>query len=360
MILRRPYAFLIKYFRLIHLVLFGLFGYVTYKANNILSFFKDYISYNGSVNFASSEYISYFIFVAVVLITVICVFIYYLMRYKNKPKLFYIVLIVISVIASILFIYLYNNIRILETTIVSGREIRLYRDISRFNFWILFITCIPILIRGLGFDIKRFDFNKDLHELKLEENDGEEIEVNANLSSEGVKRTGRKIFRELKYYYFENKFFINIILGVVGVILIMLFPFNSFVINRTLSEGETLSTNYFNIKINDSYITDRNRISSDNSYVILKVELKGKTNKYVLNLDEFVLEGKHNKYIPSMKYYYYFSDLGLGYRNNVLDTGNYKEYLLIYNINNEDKDYKFKLNYIRNGRKVKLSPEVID
>jgi len=64
MILRRPYAFLIKYFRLIHLVLFGLFGYVTYKANNILSFFKDYISNNGNFVIDSSEYISYFIFVS--------------------------------------------------------------------------------------------------------------------------------------------------------------------------------------------------------------------------------------------------------------------------------------------------------
>ena len=63
MILRRPYAFLIKHFRLIHLILFVLFGYITYKANNMLSFFKEYISNNGNIVFNSSEYISYYIFV---------------------------------------------------------------------------------------------------------------------------------------------------------------------------------------------------------------------------------------------------------------------------------------------------------
>lgn len=360
MILRRPYAFLIKYFRIIHLVLFVLFGYMTYKANNILSFFKDYISYNGNVNFISNEYISYFIFVAVLLIIVISVFIYYLMRFKNKPRLVYIILIVVSIISSVLFIYLHNGIRLLETTVQSGRTIRLYRDISRFNLYILFITCIPVLIRGLGFDVKKFNFNKDLNELKLDEKDNEEVEVNIDLSSDGVKRTGRKLFREFKYYYGENKFFINIIIGVVGVILLIIGPINYLVFGRNLTEGEVLGTNSFNIRINESYITDRKRISKDNSYVILKVELKGKASKYILNLDQFVLEGKNNDYVPSLKYYYYFSDLGVGYRNNVLDTKEYKEYLLIYNIKNEDKNKKFKFKYIVNGRKIKLSPEVID
>ena len=45
MVFRRPYAFLIKYFRLIHIILFILFAYITFKANSILTFFKDYINY---------------------------------------------------------------------------------------------------------------------------------------------------------------------------------------------------------------------------------------------------------------------------------------------------------------------------
>lgn len=360
MILRRPYAFLIKHFRLIHMVLFVLFAYMTYMANNILSFFKEYIEYNGNIEVISSDYISFFIFVSVVLISVISVVIFLLMRYKKKPRILYILLIIVSVISSIIFIYLYNNIRILETGILIAREIRLLRDVSRFNLYVLFVTCIPVLIRGLGFDIKKFNFSSDLHELKLEAKDSEEVEVSVDLSSDGVKRTGRKLTREFGYYYAENKFFINIILSVVGIILFMMFPFNKFILNRNLSEGEILGTGNFNIKVIDSYVSERKRISKDNSYVILKVELRGKTSKYKLDLDEFVLEGKNNNYVPSMKYYYYFSDLGIGYKSQVLDTENYKEYLLIYNIKNEDKDHNFKLNYIDSERKIKLSPEILD
>lgn len=360
MILRRPYAFLIKHFRIIHLILFMLFVYITYKANNMLTFFKDYISYNGNIEVISSEFISYFIFVSILLIIVISIVIYSLMGHKKKPRLLYVILIIVSIISCVLFKYLYNSIRGLETTIQSARTIRLYRDISRFNFWILFVSCIPVFIRGMGFDIKKFNFSKDFHDLKLDIEDSEEVEVNVELSSDVFKRTGRKTIRELKYYYLENKFIINIILSIIFVLVILVYPFNRYVVNGDLNEGEVLGTSNFNIKINDSYISDRNRISKDNSYVILKIDIIGKINKYKLDLDKLVLEGKNNKYIPSLKYYYYFSDLGIGYKNNVLDMEEYKEYLLIYNIKNEDKESEFKLNYLDSNRKIILNPNVIN
>jgi len=360
MILRRPYAFLIKHFRLIHIILFTLFAYITLKANEILNFYKEYIESSGNMEVIASDYVGGLTFFSIILIITISIIVFFLMKYKEKPRLFYILLVVISIISMFAFVYLFNSISILETSIQSARTIRLLRDISRFHFYMLFITCIPILIRGLGFDIKKFNFSSDLHELKLEEQDSEEVEVTLDLSSDEVKRTGRKITRELKYYYFENKFFLNIIFGVIGVILIIMFPFNMFVIKGNLTEGQTLSTSKFNIRVNESYISERNRISKNNSYVILKVEVKGKVNKYTLNLDEFVLKGKKNNYVPSQKYYNYFTDLGIGYKSKELDIKEYKEYLLIYNIKNEDKDYKFTLNHINSDRKIKLSPEVID
>lgn len=360
MILRRPYAFLIKHFRLIHLILFVLFGYITYKANNMLSFFKDYISNNGNLVFDSSNYISYLIFVAIIFIVAISIVIFFLMRYKKKPKLFYVILMVVGIVSSVLFIYLYNNIKTLEVSVMSSRQVRLLRDISNINFWILLISCIPVLIRGLGFDIKKFNFSSDLQELKLDEKDSEEVEVNVDLSSEGTLRTGRKLGRELKYYYIENKFVINIILGVVGVILILIFPFNTYVVNRNLSEGEIFGTSYFNIKVNESFVSDRNRTSKNNSYVILKVSIIGKIDKYKLDLDKFVLNSDDNKYVPSLKYYYYFSDVGKGYKNNILSTSDYEDYILIYNIDSDDKDDKLSINYIGSERKIKLTPEILE
>lgn len=360
MILKRPYAFLIKHFRLIHLILFTLFAFITYNANTILSFFKEYITNNGNMEVISSSYINTFIYIIPLIVIGLALLIYYLMKYKDKPRLFYIMIIIIITLCTGIYIYLYLCIKSLETAVVSARVVRLYRDIARTNFYVLFISCIPLLIRGLGFDIKKFNFTKDLKELNLSKEDSDEVEVSIDMSSNGLKRTGRKTFRELKYYYAENKLIINIILIVTIFILILIFPFNKYVVNRDLNEGELLGTNYFNIKVNNSYITSRKRITKNNSYVILKVSVIGKTSKYSLDLDDFVLEGESNKYIPSQKYYLYFTDIGVGYKNATLDTENYKDYIFIYNINNTDKDDTFYLRYIVNDKKIKLSLEEID
>ena len=359
MIIRRPYAFLIKHFRLIHLILFALLAIITYNASTVLNFFKDYITANGNMEILSSNYINAFIYIAPIIIIGLSISIFYLMKYKDKPRLYYIILIIVSVLCTGVYTYLYLSIRSLETTTVSARIIRLYRDIARSNFYVLFVMCIPTLIRGLGFDIKKFNFGKDLKELNLSEEDSAEVEVSIDVSSNGLKRTGRRTLRELKYYYVENKFFINIILGTLILILIMLFPFNKYVVNRDLKEGEVLGTSAFNIKVTDSYLTDRKRISKDNSYVILKVSVIGKVNKYSLDLDHFVLEGKNNKYVPSQKFYLYFNDIGMGYRNNILDTTSYKDYILVFNINNIDKDSNFIFRYVDNDKGIKLSPKVI-
>lgn len=360
MVFRRPYAFLIKHFRLIHIILFILFAYITFKANSILTFFKDYISYKGSMEIISSNYINVWIFISSILIIGISIIIFFLMRYKKKPKLFYVITSIVSVISIILFLYLYGNIKALESTSMAAREIRLLRDISRFNYWILFIMCIPTLIRGLGFDIKKFNFNKDLQDLNLSKEDSEEIEISTNLSSDKILTTGRRGIRELKYYYAENKFFINIILGVVAVILILIFPFNKFVIHGTLNEKQMLSTRYFNFKVIDSYVSDRNRISRDNAYVIVKFSTKGKISKYSFKLDNFVLKSKDNDYIPSLKYYYYFDDIGTGYKKEELATNEYKEYIFVYNINSEDKNSKLTLNYLGDDSKIRLIPSVLE
>ena len=282
-----------------------------------------------------------------------------LMRYKNKPKLLYILVVIMSLVSGFVFTYLQGNVKELETGIMSARDIRLLRDISRFNYWGLFVMCLPVLIRGLGFDIKKFNFSSDLIDLKLDKADNEEIEINTEISSDGIKRIGSKFAREMRYYYLENKFLLNIIFGIIIVILVMRFPFNKFVINRTLNEGDTLSTQNFNMIIEDSYISSRHATSKNNSYIILKASIKGKSKDYSLRMDEFVLRGKKNEYIPSLKYYYYFSDIGSGYYKEDLNMNDYTSYILIYNIDNSDKANKYIIRYIRNNRKIRIKPTLI-
>ena len=49
MILRKPYAFFIKHFKLIHIILTILIAYLIYRTGLLLSFFNEYISTGKSV-----------------------------------------------------------------------------------------------------------------------------------------------------------------------------------------------------------------------------------------------------------------------------------------------------------------------
>ena len=200
---------------IVNVILFAFLVYVTIKANDILSFFKDYINLNGNIEVIAGNYFNNKIVISIIIIIVFSIIIYLLMKYKKKPRLLYIIIIITSILSLVAFIYLYTNLKELEISSMTGREIRLLRDISRFNFLGLLILCIPIIIRGLGFDIKKFNFTKEIADLKLEKEDNEEVEVNIDLNSDSIKRSGRKLRRELKYYYVENK----VIITKAGIII---------------------------------------------------------------------------------------------------------------------------------------------
>ena len=93
MILRKPYAFLIKHFKMIHLFLIACIIYVTFKTWKILDFFNQYID-NGQVlnviEDITNNYVDSILIFVNLLIIVGSAIIFYLMRHKKKPVLFYI------------------------------------------------------------------------------------------------------------------------------------------------------------------------------------------------------------------------------------------------------------------------------
>ena len=109
MILRKPYAFLIKYFRLIHIIMFVFFIYLVFALREIYIFFKDYIGGNGYMYFENmaSKYVSPWLLGIVILLFVLAISIFYLMRKKEKPVLFYRLVMGYTVILLGVLIYYY-------------------------------------------------------------------------------------------------------------------------------------------------------------------------------------------------------------------------------------------------------------
>ena len=81
MILRKPYAFLIKHFKFIHIILTFLLSYVFYKSVNLLTFFNEYIGANQMTNVVGAESYLFdtFMFWASVLIVMLALIVFVLM-----------------------------------------------------------------------------------------------------------------------------------------------------------------------------------------------------------------------------------------------------------------------------------------
>lgn len=378
MILRKPYAFLIKKFKIIHLILSLLMIYVAYKINSILNFIYDYINNIANVNIASS-YINFILFLAVVFIIIISLILYILMRYKKKPKLLYLFTIITYIIIFITLFFVMLTFQSMEKDIIDPKTIRLVRDVIKLILYPEYIFIIVMIVRTLGFDIKKFDFKSDIEEMNIDISDNEEVELSVGINFDKVKTKGRRRIRELKYYVLENKIFVFTILGLLGIGIIIYLILNINVVNKIYKENEFFNTSYFTMNITNSYVTNKNDTGEnvsieDKSYIIIKFDVKCLYNdgiNYKLDPNRFLLEVAGKTYTPTLKYYESFKAIGNGYKNQNLSYDEYNTYIFVYNIENdylkENKYIRYEegfeyvnKEYIANTKKIKIIPQNID
>ncbi|MBQ8206738.1 MAG: hypothetical protein IJZ77_04675, partial [Bacilli bacterium] len=366
MILRRPYAFLIKYFKLIHIFLVVLLCYLLYRTNVILKFFQEYLSSEQIISGRdfTGELFNTWMFALPFIIILILGVLLGVMFYKKKPKLFYVYNILIMICLLVVYNIGYDMINTLEAQIIETRTLRLIRDV--FTIVILFqgLSLIFTFVRATGFDIKKFDFNKDLQQLDITETDAEEFEVDVNIETDILKRNVRKKLRFLKYLYIENKFIINGVFLILFSIACFSLYMNLTIYNKTYKQGQTFSANEFVLSIKNSYLTNQNNLGkqiTDNYLLIVEVDIQAHYEETVLKTTKVELEINDNTYYPNNKYDSSLVDLGTIYNNKVINTNEFQKILLVYEIPKDVIDKKMTLRYldsIEHG-KNKLNPKYI-
>lgn len=352
MVLRKPYAFLIKHFKLIHLFISILILNLINKTNDILNFFKDYIN-DDIFEINASDYINFSIYLSLILIIGLVVTMVILMRKKDKPLLFYIMTIIGYSVLFVGFGYASSVINSLEYNLLDRKTISFARDITRFMLIGQWIFLIPYVIRTLGFDIKKFDFKRDLQELDISSEDNEEFELLAPIDMNKVEQVGRRRLRELKYYYIENRLFILIILGIIFLVSsITIFNSIDFASLKRYEEKEIIKLdNFYTLKVEDSYVTTKNDDGkvvavNDSFFLIVKFTINSMYNgSFSLDINKFIVNIDREQFIPSKTYYSYFDSYGIGYKNQSFYLNDTKTFILVYNISNEYKDEKMKLEY---------------
>ena len=158
MILKKPFAFFIKHFKLIHLILAISACFLVIKTNSILSFYLEYMDLMNVASgmMISEELFSIYLFVFIVIIILGSILIAGLMKTKEKPIVFYAINILIYIYVATIYIASYNVTKSLEIGLVDIRTLKMIQDFLVLAMIFQVFSAILLIIRALGFDVKKF------------------------------------------------------------------------------------------------------------------------------------------------------------------------------------------------------------
>ena len=340
MVFRKPYAFLIKNFRLMHIILTICCIYLITKTSAIISFLSDYMSSDDLVigqNVAGGLY-NGLMFIIPVLMLIFFIVLLSVMVVKEKPKSFYIVNIIVYFLIFILFIYGHGVLKGMEKEIMTPQKIKTLHDLHVYALIFQFFTVVIAAIRGLGFDIRKFDFARDLQTLDVSEEDNEEFEVAINYDFDDTKRKMKRRLRTMKYTYKEHKFSINVIVVLVLVFFGYSIYKNSSISIKKYHLNSIISMNSFTTQFTNAYVVDTDYIGNklDTNLLVLKVQIKSNSNnvkKFIPSYYELELDGKIYHHLS--KYDKEFKDIAETYKSQSLSTTDSKPYVLVYDIGNK-------------------------
>lgn len=363
MILRKPYAFFIKMFKPIHLILAILVTYLIYLNNKVLNFLSTYIYSSSDVTAGENiraSLINNLLFIIPMIVILFSIIILIVMFRKKKAVTFYVVSTIAFTVIIIINSYASNFLGTIEHEIVSITSVKLIHDLILINIGIESIFFILFAIRGLGLNFKKFDFSSDLSKMDINESDQEEFELDFNIDLTESKRKRKRKLRYLKYAYIEHKFLINCILIVVVCVLALIIYGTTTIYNKKNSEGIIYSAGSFNFGVNQTYIlnTDyRGNKLTDNYLIVVSVNLQSYSAN-PLFLNDFSLKIGEAKFKSMTKYSSSLMDLGIVYNENNLSS-DISTYLFIYEIPEKYTTSEMLFSYNNQGESIdiKLNPK---
>ena len=367
MVLRKPLAFLIKHFKLIHFFLVVICIFLIYKTSNILVFFNEYISSNTGVltTQVASIYITPLMYFLVLLMMSGSALILTILKLKDKPIKFYIFNIFSFVLVLAIFLYSYSMLVTLEEKLVELQTLELSRDLLVIALLLENMSLIWLGVRAVGFDIKSFHFNENLDELQISEQDNEEFEVDLEVDKHLYTRYYRKIKRFIKYMLKENKLLVTLsFLVVIGISCYIVY-LNQGVYEEELTINQSFRTNEFVINIENSYYTttdyEGNVLKKGKGFVLLKVNIKNGTSiKKVFKTGRLSLMINNQAYHTTEEYKDRLTDLGYTYLSEEISSAG-KTYLLAFEIPDTIKNKKMVLKYVdTNDKEIRIDVSPLD
>ena len=349
MILRKPYAFFIKHFKLIHIILAVLVCYSIYRTKLLLDFFNEYSA--TIINVQGQDLVTpllpFLYQIVPVLIIAVATLVLVVMVVKKKPYAFYIVTIGISIFSLVILQVSKSVLIELNDSLLDSRTIMLVRDLIMVSFLAQIFSIVIVIIRATGFDVKKFDFKTDLKDLEISEEDREEVEVEIKIDTNKNIRWIRRRIRFLKYAYKENKLIFNSSFAAVFVVIVSLITIYILNGEKVITQNVYFVGNNFSVNLVDSYLVNTDYkgkvINEDYYYLLLRLDIKNNTSKdNALDIATTKILIDNYVYTPVVENRDSFFDFGTVYQSENINN-DYERKVLIYQIPKEliNKDMIF-------------------
>ncbi len=363
MIFRKPYAFLIKNFKKIHIFLLLLSLYVAYKLINVNHFVGEFMKFGSYDYFQDpiTNHITIWLRISILVLVFGSTALLFLLHHKKKPWKIYLVPIVeylaLFFVLGMIRSFFNNYSSDIETT-----DLRLSRDLLMI-FLIAQIPAIGIfMMRVFGLDIRKFHFNSDEEFLQLSEEDREEFEVNINIDQHSFKRGYRRFIRNINYFYIEHKKICRTIIGIVVAVALFQTYRLIFVTHKSYQEGNDYSVNGYTIKVHNSYYTDKdytgNVISKNSNFIVVDLTVTNYDAPRKLKIDNFHIKNGTSDFVSTRKTYEKeFQDFGTTYESvKEFKRDESFRFIIIYKVDKNLKINNFNLFYQEHDylRKIKL------
>lgn len=368
MILRKPYAFFIKHFKLFNIILTVLNIYVIYKLGFLLQFFLEYA--NNPVGAVGQNLVNTLlnppIFIVEIIIVIFSIILLGILSLKKKPVKLYLFSILINVLILILLFISYSVLSTIEVKVIENKLAYGMRDFFAIASILELVITIMTCVRAVGFDIKSFSFGKDLEQLDIDVTDNEEFELQIDVDASKLQRNINRNKRYLKYFIYEHKFMI-ILVSTILVAVISFFVYSKMgIYSNMIKSNKMVSVDNFVMGTLDSYLTTKDyqgkTITDDTVLVAVQIRIKKEISKEMLNVSRFKLVVNGNNYYHVTNYKDKLLDFGTTYTNQVITT-DFVDYLLVFEIPKKDMNKGKYLQYTTSEDKIlkfKINSESID
>ena len=342
MILKKPYAFLIRFFRVIHFLLLFFLVWYAYKSKGILEFFNNYVKNNyqtSVVTGLSKLYVPISLILMSLLIVIIFGAFLVLMIHKKKPYKLYLFALIYYVLVFFSLFYIRSVLASFAETMLAATTARSLRDILILFSLPQYIFIFSVFLRAIGFDLKKFDFASDLRQMNYSSKDAEEFELNVNLDVYKARRKVRRLFRELIYYIKENKFVV-IIVCIIASIVFLNYVRNNVHGNydQTYHMNKTFKYEKLDVTFQDAIISNldyNGKQISDNKYFLaIKINISNESGVSVrVDYNNFKLNIGGNYINPTITDSKYFVDMASSNVPMVINHRSNHTFVLVYELN---------------------------